>query len=536
MARAPIGLRMREKRRALGLTQAELAQAAGVSTSYLNQIENGKRPVAGALLRRFAEALGASLSELDDAGDARLIEALSELCADPLLRAAGPRPDDAAEFVGRHREWARSLLMLHRAYLSRDRDAAALADRLSQDPALSQAVYGMLSNAAAIRSAAEILEEGDSLPKAARDQFQSIVVSESARLSDSSRTLAQFFSAEKARRGPSTPEEEVDDFVAERRNYFPGVEDAVAELRFAAHIEEGRQKSQLIDYLARRFGVVVRRGESDARPAGLAAHAQWREEERALIVYDSATEASRRFEIARLAARLAAWDSIEAEVRSAASLTSDEAKSRARRALAAYAAAAILAPYEPFLEEAERNRYDVEGLSRRFAISYEQAAHRMATLRRPGAEGVPFGFMRVDPSGFVTKRLALPGLPLPRRGGACPLWAIYRAFQAPETAQRQLALFPSGERFFFIARTVAKEGGSYARPRHLMSIMLACDAVHADRLVYSEGLALGPGARPTPVGPSCRICLRRDCVYRQEEAGVFLASEPEDNSVALRPV
>ncbi len=533
MARAPIGLRMRERRRALGMTQAQVAQAAGVSTSYLNQIENGKRPVAGVLLRRLAGALDASLSDLDDAGDARLIEALLELCADPVLRAAGPQPDDAPEFVGRHPAWARAVLALHRAYVARDRDAAALADRLSQDPALREAVYGMLSNVAAIRSAAEILEEGDPLPAATRARFQSIVVSESARLSEISRTVAGFFSQEDARRGHSTPEEEVDDFIAEKRNHFPGLEDAVAELCFAAQVEEGRQKSRLIDYMKSRFGVEVRRGDSDARPPGLAAHAEWRSEDGAFVVYDSAPEPTRRFEIARAAARLAAAEAVEAEIRSAASLKSDAARARARRALVSYAAAAILAPYEPFLEEAERCRYDVEGLSRRFALSYEQAAHRLATLRRPGAEGAPFAFMRVDPSGFVTKRLALPGLPLPRRGGACPLWVVYRAFQAPETVQRQLAAFPSGDSFFFVARTVAKEGGSYARPRHLMSIMLACDAVHADRLVYSDGLELGPAARPTPVGPSCRICLRADCVYRQEEAVLADPNDADEKSVAI---
>ncbi|MCI4665398.1 MAG: short-chain fatty acyl-CoA regulator family protein [Neomegalonema sp.] len=536
MARAPIGLKMRERRRALGMTQAQAAEAAGISTSYLNLIENGKRPVAGGLLRRLAQALETSLSDLDDAADGRLVEGLAELSADPILREARPSAESAADFVGRHGAWARALLLVHRAYVARDRDATTLADRLSQDPALSEAVYGMLSNVAAIRSAAEILQDGEAageeLAKEMRGRFQSIIADESARLSEISRTLAGFFASHEASGSPATPEEEVDDFLAERRNFFPAIEGAVGELRFEAQVEEGRQKSRLIDYLEARFGVSVERAEGGARPLGLRGHAEWSAKARRLVIYDSAPEASRRFEIARIAASLAAQEAIAAEIDSAASLHSDGARERARRALGAYAAAAVLAPYDEFLDKAERTRYDIEALSRRFAISFEQAAHRTVTLRRPGAEGVPFAFMRVDPSGFVTKRLALPGLPLPRRGGACPLWIVYRAFQTPEVVQRQLAAFPSGDEFFFISRTVAKEGGSFTRPRHLLSIMLACDAVHADRLVYSDGLALGAAGHPTPVGPSCRICVRRDCVYRQEEVGVQDIGGETPNSIA----
>src|SRR3546814_9683149 len=96
-------------------------------------------------------------------------------------------------------------------------------------------------------------------------------------------------------------------------------------------------------------------------------------------------------------------------------------------------------PYERFLEDAVRTRYDVDLLRRLYAASVGQACHRLVTLRRPGAEGIRFAFIRSDPAGFVTKRLPLPNLPLPRYGGACPLWAVYRAFQTHEAVVRQLA-------------------------------------------------------------------------------------------------
>ena len=48
--RAPIGIRISSRRKALGIGQAELARRAGISPSYLNLIEANKRDVGGALL------------------------------------------------------------------------------------------------------------------------------------------------------------------------------------------------------------------------------------------------------------------------------------------------------------------------------------------------------------------------------------------------------------------------------------------------------------------------------------------------------
>jgi XRE family transcriptional regulator, fatty acid utilization regulator len=177
----------------------------------------------------------------------------------------------------------------------------------------------------------------------------------------------------------------------------------------------------------------------------------------------------------------------------------------------------VLMPYERFLEDAVRARYDVDLLCRGHGTSVEQVCHRLVTLRRPGAEGVPFAFIRSDPAGFVTKRLPLPNLPLPRYGGACPLWAVYQAFQAPESVVLQLAEFPNGERFLFVARAVTKGDAAFNRPRRLLSIMLACDALYADQLVYGDRLDLSAGAPADRVGTTCRLCVRNDCPQRQED-------------------
>src|SRR3546814_10900474 len=67
-----------------------------------------------------------------------------------------------------------------------------------------------------------------------------------------------------------------------------------------------------------------------------------------------------------------------------------------RVGLANYAAGALLMPYGRFAEAAIAERHDVERLAQRFGVSFEQVCHRLSTLQRPGARGVPFFFLRVD--------------------------------------------------------------------------------------------------------------------------------------------
>src|SRR5690606_17461936 len=86
--RAPIGLRISSRRRALGVSQADLARRAGISASYLNLIERNKRSVGGSLLRRIAEQLQVEVGELSGESEHRLIAELEEALADPALQAA----------------------------------------------------------------------------------------------------------------------------------------------------------------------------------------------------------------------------------------------------------------------------------------------------------------------------------------------------------------------------------------------------------------------------------------------------------------
>src|SRR5262249_22306417 len=159
--------------------------------------------------------------------------------------------------------------------------------------------------------------------------------------------------------------------------------------------------------------------------------------------------------------------------------TSPESRALCRVALASYFASAVLMPYEPFLRAARSERYDVELLSHRFRTSIEQTCHRLTTLRRPGAEGIPFHMLRIDLAGNISKRFSASGFRFARFSGACPRWSVFEAFQTPGRIHTQVSQFPDGQVFFEIAQAVRKQGGGPHGPYTQFAIALGCDIAHA---------------------------------------------------------
>lgn len=518
MPRTLIGFKIRDKRKALGITQADLSVRLGISASYLNLIESDKRNIGGGLLKRIADQLGVAVDLFDGATERRLVNDLAELSGESIFNQLRLDPAAAGDLASQHPQWANALVMLHRAYHDRNEAVTALSDRLNQDPFLGDAIHIMLTNVAAIRSSSEILENIDELEPKQQQRFLSIIASESARLSDVAQALAAFFDRAHSSTRSVTPMEEVDDFIQEQENYFPALERAADVIRGAAGIGPGRVESAMIDYLQQQYSVQVALEPAlDHNTTNPQSYVWFDTEQKKLTILDTAPSATRRFELARMVAQLCCGDLIDIEVRESPLLSTPAARRRAERALFAYVASAVLLPYDSFLQAAVAARYDIDYLCHKFGASFEQVCHRLVTLRKPGMEGIRFGFMRSDPAGYVTKRFPLPYMSLPRYGNACPLWAVYRAFQTPGTMVRQLAEFPNGRRYFFLARAVEKQLPSFSAPKHLISIMLVCESLHADKIVYGDGLDISSSAPTTPVGRTCRLCVRRNCASREED-------------------
>jgi len=193
----------------------------------------------------------------------------------------------------------------------------------------------------------------------------------------------------------------------------------------------------------------------------------------------------------------------------------DEAARRlAHIGLANYFAGALLLPYSEFLRAAQGLRYDIELLAQRFGVGFETVCHRLSTLQRAGAPGVPFFFIRVDRAGNISKRQSATHFHFSKTGGTCPLWNVYEAFAQPGRVLPQLARMPDGRAYLWIARTVSRGQSGFGSPRKTFAIGLGCDVRHAPRLVYSKGLDLADPEVPTPIGMGCKVCEREACPQR----------------------
>ena len=306
------------------------------------------------------------------------------------------------------------------------------------------------------------------------------------------------------------PTEEVSDLVQRHMNHFPELEAGAEALWREARLDRDYLYTSLVRHLA---DAAAWRSASSA-PPGCAGRC-------------AATTPTRRCSPSpRCSAAAAATSSSPTRSgssprprRSTASprdrhLTSDAARALARVALANYFAGAVLMPYQPFLEAARSERYDIELLCHRFRASFEQTCHRLTTLRRPGAEGVPFHFVRVDIAGNISKRFSASGLRFARFSGACPRWSVFEAFTTPGLIRTQLSQMPDGATWFWVARTVTREYGGWHAPRSMVAIALGCEASRARDLVYADGIDLESRQAVVPVGLTCRLCERMDCEQR----------------------
>jgi predicted transcriptional regulator/DNA-binding XRE family transcriptional regulator len=445
-----LGRRVRALRTRAGLTQAGLAEKLQVSASYLNLIENERRPLPAALLIRLAQILEVDLRAIGSGEDPRLLADLQEVFADPLFAEASPTEEELREVAGTMPGIARAVVHLHHAYSAAHASANTLA--------------------------ATVLDRED-LPEMARHGLSS---------------------------------EQVTDFIQRHRNHFPELESEAERVRIDGGFEGGDLFESLCRYLDQRHRVTV-----SVQTVGDMSGAMRRfdPQSRTLFLSEALRRGSRNFQLAYQVCMLQCAELLDRLVRDAA-LTSDESRVLGRVSLANYFAAAVLMPYAEFLDAAGRERYDLDLLQHRFRVNFEQTCHRLCTLQRPGAEGVPFFMVRTDRSGNVSKKFSANAVPLPRFGGLCPLRNVHAANLQPNTLRIQISRQPEGTTFFSIARTIRRHRGGYHAPEILYAIELGCEIDHASRLVYSDGIDLSNPATIVPVGTTCRLCERMDCGAR----------------------
>lgn len=217
------GTRIRERRIMQGMRQAELAQKAGISASYLNLIEHNRRRIGGKLLLSLAEVLAVEPSSLSEGAEAAMIATLGEARAsDP---KAAPVEETPEAFAGRYPGWAELLVRRHRRVSELERTVETLTDRLTHDPYLAAALHEVISTVTAIRSSAGILAETPELEPEWRDRFHRNINEDAARLAESAQALVAYLDNDaEEQQGLASPQEELEAFLQESTYHFPSLE------------------------------------------------------------------------------------------------------------------------------------------------------------------------------------------------------------------------------------------------------------------------------------------------------------------------
>ena len=316
-------------------------------------------------------------------------------------------------------------------------------------------------------------------------------------------------SAPKPQPGPPGPLAAVMRMIEQTNNHFPGLDTAAERLADELRLSGGDLNAAAVERLRTRHSIQVRVLPVDVMPVTLRRldlHA------RQLQLSESLDAASRGFAAAVQLSLIELKTEI-ADAIAGAGITDPLHIRAATVALGKYASAALLMPYGRFLTACEATGYDVELLQARFGRGLEQVAHRLTTLGRPGARGVPFFLVRIDRAGTISKRFAPNPSPLPRPGhGGCALWNLHSAFAQPGQMQRQLVELEDGHRFLTLARTIRTTAGPWGSDRPSFAIGIGCEARHAAALAWSAGLDLaGPAS---PIGPGCAACHRAACRQR----------------------
>ena len=308
----------------------------------------------------------------------------------------------------------------------------------------------------------------------------------------------------------STPTDWVRDYIQAHRNHFPELDEAGEAIGAELGAIGWDFEAAAVARLTAKHKIRVQVMPAEVMVDNLRRYDMHR---RRLMIAETLAGAGRAFAVAYQLAQTEGAEALNRRI-DAAAAPDLPTRRLLKVSLTNYLAAAIQAPYAQFHAAAEQLGYDTSLLKARFGMSFEQVAHRLTTLSRPGARGVPFFLMRVDQAGNVSKRFASEAFPFSRFGGACPRWTIHTVFRNPGRIAVQIVETPDGARYFTLSRTVRRPATAYSGSNEgELAIGLGCELKHASRLVYARGLNLEE-PQVTEIGPTCRLCERPNCRER----------------------
>ncbi|KPF94576.1 DNA-binding protein [Rhodopseudomonas sp. AAP120] len=309
----------------------------------------------------------------------------------------------------------------------------------------------------------------------------------------------------------ANPIERVRDLIEANRNYFPELEQAAEAVRDELNASSQELFGALAERLRERHSITTRIMPVDVMRETLRRFDRHR---RQLLISELVDFQGRAFQAA-FQIGLTEYGSVMDGIVARTGSLDDGARRLFRITLGNYFAAALMMPYAAFHAAAEQLSYDVNVLAQRFNAGFEQVCHRLTTLQRPNARGVPFFLLRVDNAGNVSKRFSSGTFPFSKFGGTCPLWNVHSTFDTPDRLLKQVIELPDGSRYFSIAQMVRRPVAPHPQPQPRFALGLGCEIRHASKLIYAAGMDLDK-AEGTPIGVNCRLCEREHCSQRAE--------------------
>ena len=127
------GVKLRELRQRLTLTQKDFAAKLGVSLPYLNQMENNNRPISSTVLLGLVQEFGFDVTELSSGDGERIVSDMREALADPIFAETQPPLADLRLAASNAPTLARAFLELHLAYRQTHERLASLDEALGRE-------------------------------------------------------------------------------------------------------------------------------------------------------------------------------------------------------------------------------------------------------------------------------------------------------------------------------------------------------------------------------------------------------------------
>ena len=126
-----IGPKIKAFRRQLGLQANKLSEELGISPSYLNLIESGKRKIDGDLLLKVCEKLNIQLTDLTSKSDVNLENTISEILDDKLFEDLDILGPEVKDLVGTNPKIGRALVRLGDILKKKDHELINKIEKLS---------------------------------------------------------------------------------------------------------------------------------------------------------------------------------------------------------------------------------------------------------------------------------------------------------------------------------------------------------------------------------------------------------------------